>query len=250
MNDNFLKLNDSKTECILIASPHYSKKIPRPVTVTIGNHKITSSNSARNIGAIFDENMQMSSHITSLCRSCYMHIRNISKIRPFLTRKATEQLIHAFISSRLDNLNALLIGLPDHLLSRLQKIQNNAARIVTRTRKYDSITPILISLHWLPIKYRIKYKITLLTFKCLHNLAPVYLSELLVPYKPSRSLRSEGDNLLLEQSVNTVRFGERTFKYCAPKLWNSLPQYMRVCDNLESFKSNLKTILFKEAYSL
>ena len=100
------------------------------------------------------------------------------------------------------------------------------------THKYDSITPILA------------------TFKCLHKLAPIYLSELLVLYTPSCSLRCEGKNLLLEQFVNTVQFGESTLKYCAPTLWNSLPQYMRDCDSLESFKSSLKTILFKEAYSL
>jgi hypothetical protein len=250
MNDNFLKLNDSKTEFLLLSSPYQAKLIESPPTITIGNHQIDPSNTARNIGAIFDQHMHMIAHVNSICRSCYIHVRNIGKIRPYLTRDATEKLIHAFITSRLDNLNSLLIGLPDYLLSRLQKIQNNAARIVTRSRKYDSITPILLSLHWLPIKSRIKYKIALLTFKCIHHLAPIYLTELLIPYQPSRSLRSEGKNLLVEQRVNTVHFGERTFKYCAPKLWNSLPQKLRDCDNLESFKSGLKTFLFKEAYAL
>lgn len=250
MNDNFLKLNDSKTEFLFISSPHQAKKIPLPPSIKIGTHIIDTSSTARNIGAIFDENMHMTSHINSICRSCYVHVRNISSIRPYLSRDATEKLIHAFITSRLDNLNSLLLGLPDYQIKKLQKIQNIAARIVTRTVKYEHITPILIQLHWLPVKYRIKYKILLITFKCLNNLAPHYLSNLLVPYQPTRALRSAEKNLLLEQPVNSVRYGERSFKFCAPKLWNVLPNFMRVCDNLETFKCSLKTTLFKEAFSL
>jgi len=250
MNDNFLKLNDSKTELLLLSSPYQAKFMKLPPTITIGSHQIDTSKTARNIGAIFDQHMHMIAHVNSICRSCYVHVRNIGKIRPYLTRDATEKLIHAFITSRLDNLNSLLIGLPDYLLQRLQKIQNNAARIVTRSRKYDRMTPTLITLHWLPIKYRIKYKILLLTFKCLHNLAPRYLSDLLTHYHPVRTLRSGEQNLLLEQTSHTVRYGERTFKYCAPKLWNALPQHMREYIVLDHFKTNLKTFLFKEAFSL
>jgi hypothetical protein len=118
----------------------------------------------------------MVDHVNSMCRSCYVHIRNIGKIRPYLTQAATEKMVHAFISSHLDQNNALLYGLPKYLTDKLQKVQNNAARIITRTAKYDHIKPVLQSLHWLPVPARIKYKILLFTFKCIHGTAPAYPS--------------------------------------------------------------------------
>ena len=151
MHSNFLKLNNSKTEFLIIGSPHLLSKLPKDISLKIGDTAVSSTSSARNIGAIFDQHLHMTAHVNSICRSCYIHIRDIGKIRPYLTQDATEKLVHAFISSKLDYLNSLLIGLPDSLLSRLQRIQNNAARIVTRTRKHNSITPVLKSLHWLPV---------------------------------------------------------------------------------------------------
>ena len=115
------------------------------------------------------------------CRSCGLHIHNVGKIVRYLTPRATGQLVHAFIVSRLDSCNALLHGLPDDQVRGLQLIQNTAARQVTRTRKHEHITPVLRRLHWLPVRERIHFKILLLAFKCQHRLAPGYLAELLVP---------------------------------------------------------------------
>ncbi len=99
-----------------------------------------------------------------------------------------EKLIHAFMTSRLDFCNALLGGCPASSINKLQIVQN--ARVLNRSRKYDHITPILQSLHWLPIKFRISYKLLLLAFKALNGLAPAYLTNLLSRYNPTRSLSS------------------------------------------------------------
>ena len=87
----------------------------------------------------------------------YYHLRNISKIRKYLTEEATETRVHTFVSSKLDYCNPLLYGLPKHMISRLQSVQNTAARIVTLTKKFDHITPVLIHLHWLPVHFRILF---------------------------------------------------------------------------------------------
>ena len=157
-------------------------------------------------------------------------------------------IVHAFISSKLDNLNALLCGLPDNSLQRLQMIQNTAARIVCRMSKYDHISPLLYQLHWLSVKYQIQYKILLLVYKCLNNLAPGYLSSLLTRYQPERSLRSSSLNLLKQPPSRLKSYGDRAFSVCGPRLWNSLPSDVRSCTTLDHFKTSLKTYLFKQAY--
>ena len=135
-------------------------------------------------------------------------------------------------------------------IRRLQLIQNNAACIISRSKKTVSITPILHSLHWLPIESRIEYKIILLTFKSLNGLAPTYLSELLIPYNPIRTVKSSNSNLLQEHEPRTIKHGERAFVNCAPQLWNSLPNDMRLCESQDIFKKKLKTFLFKNAFEM
>ncbi len=152
------------------------------------------------------------------------------------------------MTSRLDYCNALLGGCPASSINKLQVVQNAAARVLTRSRKYDHITPILQSLHWLPIKYRISYKILLLTYKALNGLAPVYLTSLLSCYNPSRSLRSQNSGLLVVPRIEKSTKG-RAFSYLAPKLWNRLPDNVRGSDTLSLFKSRLKTHLFSQAFT-
>lgn len=153
-------------------------------------------------------------------------------------------MVHAFITSRLDSCNSILYGLPEAELSKLQRIQNTAARLVARVKKSDHISPVLHNLHWLPVRSRIVFKILLITFKALHGQAPIYITELLTKYNPTRTLRSCNRSLLLEQKSKTVTNGDRSFSVAAPKLWNSLPQEIRSIDILSRFKSALKTFLF------
>ena len=181
-------------------------------------------------------------------KSCYWQLRKIGQLRKYLTEEAAECLIHAFISSRLDNGNSLLFGLPDYQIERLQRVHNTAARILTRIQTFDHITPILAKLHWLPVKQRIVYKLMTLTFQCLHNLAPPYLSELIVPYQPSRSLRSSDSHLLTVPKTKKKSYGDRAFKNAAPKLWNTMPLDIRQCESFYSFKSKLKQYLYKESF--
>ena len=137
--------------------------------------------------------------------------------------------------------------LPDYQLKRVQRIQNTAARILTRTRKHDHITPVLEALHWLPVVKRIDFKILTLAYKCLHNLAPKYLEDLLEWYTPTRSLRSSDQHLLKVPKTRLKTFGDRSFSKAAPTLWNSLPLPIRSAESLDSFKKQLKTYLFNRS---
>ena len=162
-------------------------------------------------------------------------------------RKACETLIHAFISSKLDFCNSLLHGLSKSSVQKLQLVQNAAARVLTFSHKSEHITPILHSLHWLPIEQRIQRKILLVTFKILNNCTPSYLSDLIKPYGPSRTLRSSGLHLLSKPSYNVNSYRTRAFSFAAPELWNSLAHNIRSCSSITIFKGLLKTWLFKEA---
>ena len=137
------------------------------------------------------ETLSMDVHIKHLCRILFCQLRRLGKIRHFLSTDAANKLAISFILTRLDYCNSLLAGLPDNKLNKLQRTQNHAARIVLRKPRHVSATPLLKTLHWLPVKARIQYKIACLCFQCLcHNTMPPYLSDLLHPYQPSRTLRS------------------------------------------------------------
>ncbi len=160
-----------------------------------------------------------------------------------------EMLIHAFMTSRLDYCNALLGGCSACLINKLQMVQNAAARVLTRTKKYEHISPVMSTLHWLPIKHRIDFKILLITDKALNGLAPQYLSELLLHYRPPHLLRFQNSGDLIVPRISKSTAGGRSFFYLAPKLWNNLPNTVREADTICQFKSRLKTHLFNLAYT-
>ena len=206
-----------------------------------------SSKTVRNLGVVMDNHLLLRNQVNTLCRKASFAIRRISRVRRFLNKSSTETLVHAFISSILDNCNSLLIGIQEKDIAKLQRIQNSAARLVSHCNKYEHITPVLKSLHWLPIRYRIEYKILLLTFKCIHGQAPQYLSELIIPYVPTRPLRSASQNLLVVKKCKTKTYGNRAFSCAAPLLWNSLPYIVRSESNINTFQTKLKTYLFHKA---
>ena len=247
MAGNHLKLNDNKTEVITFRAPNVEMNMPIDV-IQIGDYRIPLVQYVRDLGVVFDHHMTMHKDITKTCASCYFHLRNISSVRDSLTDEATIQLVHAFVSSRIDYCNSLLYGIPEYAIKKLQRVQNLAARVVTRLSNYSIITPTPKKLHWLPVKYRIIFKVVLLTFKALHGLASNYLRTLLQSYIPSRSLRSETGNLLIMPKTRR-KFGCQSFAVAAPKLWNDLPVNIRTTTSIVSFRSSLKTHLFKLAYA-
>jgi hypothetical protein len=249
MAQNFLKLNDDKTEVLLIGSKHQCSKAVIPdLVIGTSNISVCETTSVRNLGAIFDKQLSMDKHVQSVCQNAHYHLRQISEIRHFLTKDATECMVHAFISSRLDYVNSLLYGLPSGLIERLQRIQNTAARIVTKTRKHEHITPVLQDLHWLPVKARISYKILLHVFKAITDHGPSYIKDLLVPHCPPRALRSGSQGLLKVPMTSMKTVGDRAFSKCGPVLWNDLPKNIRETKILDTFKQSLKTHLFRQAY--
>ncbi len=244
---NYLKLNDDKTEFLTIGSRQQLLKVPSDLCLSIGQDVVKRSLSARNLGVIFQSSMSLEEHVKSVCKSCYFHIRNISKIRYLLDIQTTKTLIQTLVISRLDYCNALFYNISGTLLTKLQRIQNSAARVISRTRRSDHISPILKDLHWLPVKFRIHYKILLLTYNCVFDHSSDYLSSLVSLHVTGRSLRS-AELYRLQQHGTRTGMGDRAFAAASPVLWNSLPVSIRTIPTQAAFKTALKTHLFLLAF--
>ncbi len=160
MSNNFLQLNKDKTELMVIGAKTHREEI----SSRLSQLALESVTQARNLGVILDSELTFQSHIDSVVKTGFYHLRNIKKVRSFLSQDNAKKLVHAFISNRLDYCNALLTGIPQKHIARLQLLQNAAARVLTRKKKYDHITPVLRSLHWLPVNFRIDFKILTLGF--------------------------------------------------------------------------------------
>ena len=247
MSQNKLKLNNDKTEIILFGSKKHLAELNIKSLSVAGTDVSVASEPVRNLGAMFDSQLIMAPHVKSVVKKSSFHLRKIGKARRVLTEDATKTVMQSLVMSRLDYCNALLIVIQQDLIAKMQRLQNSAARIVSRTRKYEHITPVLIKLHWLPIKFRIQFKVLLLVYKALNGLAPKYIKELLVPYKPRRHLRSEAKGLLDEPRTR-LKFGDRAFSISAPRLWNALPQHLKDSTSCQAFKKCLKTHLFRLAH--
>ncbi|CAH3131904.1 unnamed protein product [Porites lobata] len=173
----------------------------------------------------------MSFHINNIVKVAFYHLRNIAKIRKYINVTTAEVLVHAFINPKVDFCNSLLHGLPKYggghwgyEISKLQSVQNAAARVIACLRKFDHISDTLKELHWLPVEPGIIFKINLICFKILNNLAPDYLVDLIPVYEPARYLRSSSDKWrLVIKPYNLKTYGLRAFSVIAPILWNDLP---------------------------
>ena len=154
------------------------------------------------------------------------------------------------ITSRIDYRNSLLCGLPHNSLNKLRWVQNAAARLITGTAKFSHITPVLRTLHWLPIKQRVQFKVLILVFKAINGLAPNYVINLVNILCPGKYLLRRNNEILLEPYNGKTKKtpGDRAFAVAAPRFFNSLPRETRHETCFNTFKTKVKTFLFRAAF--
>ena len=206
---NKLKLNSEKTEFILKGSKNNRKQLLPHFPINILGNQVSPAQSVRNLGVVFDSNFSFSDHVSQVIKSTRVHVRDLYRIHPLLDLNTSVLLANALVSSRLDYCNSLFLSLTDFELRRLQLVQNSLCRVVTWSSKYCHITPQLKKLHWLPIKYRIQFKIGLITYKTLNQGEPVYLRELIHPYTSSRTTRRSTPKL---KFLHTPTFNRKVHK--------------------------------------
>lgn len=237
----FLKINPDKTEIMVFHPPSLTNQLVIGGTLVDGEC-IRFSKEVKNVGVLLDCNMKLDKHINRVVSHCYKLLKDIGRVRNVITNKHAEMLVHAVISSRLDYCNSLFFNLSKSNLKKLQKVQNSAARIVSRTSKRKSVSKVLNDLHWLRIEARIMFKIILLVYKvvtgqCSENLQITYKQHNCRPQ----------DELLLEAASAKTKYGQRTFDFVGPRLWNALPLHVRKEEEITRFKTAVKTILFQGA---
>ncbi|KAK3528352.1 hypothetical protein QTP86_034147 [Hemibagrus guttatus] len=213
MTAHQLKLNPRKTELLVIPGD------PSPaqdLAISLNNSMISPSATARNLGVTMDNQLSFSSPVTNVTRSCRFLLYNIRRIRPFLSTQATQVLVQSLVTSRLDYCNSILAGLPLNAIRLLQMIQNAAARLVFNLSKFSHTTPLLRSLHWLPVAARIRFKTLMLAYKAKNGPAPSYLKALVTPRTVPRSLRSTSTARLVPPYLREKGSGQHWTGYTDP----------------------------------
>ena len=247
MQENFLKMNENKTELLEIG-PYQSQF----KELKLGESTISLVSKAKNLGFVFDDSLSMQAHISSVAQKCNMSLRNLRRIASQLSQELKIQLVHSCIFSHLDYCNAVLGGISVSQLMTLQKLQNSAVRFIFNLKKREHIKPYLKKVHFLPVKERIDFKIALLTFKAINHCAPSYLKDLISLKDPNTSyslrINLEPNILKPTKPLHHFKLTESAFSIKAPQIWNSLPSNLRSEKCLSKFKSGLKTFMFQNAF--
>uniref|UniRef100_A0A670HZ87 Reverse transcriptase domain-containing protein n=1 Tax=Podarcis muralis TaxID=64176 RepID=A0A670HZ87_PODMU len=218
-----LKLNSLKTEVLWLGRDGMGMRDQLPSLV---GAQLVPLPSVKSLGIILDASLFREAQITATAKVTFFHLRRIKQLVPYLSRPDLATVIHATVISRLDYCNSLYAGLPLKLSQKLQQVQNAAARLLMGSLPWEHIHPVLFKLHWLPVEYRVRFKVLLLTFKALHGLGPSYLWDRLSRYAPWRASRSINSNTLVVPGPKEVRLAStraRVFSTLAPAWWNALP---------------------------
>ena len=241
MKSNRLKLNADKTEVLWCATGRRQYQLPT-VAMSIDGVSATPVSSVRDLGVFIDADLVMRTQVQRTVSRCFAALRQLRQIRRSVSATTLQTLVVTLVLARLDYGNSVLVGLPTYLMRRLQSVQHAAARLIFNLKRSDHITDALISLHWLRIPERIRYKVAVLTYKVLHGSAPRYLGPLVrVADLPGRhALRSAGTNRLVVPYV-----GSRAFPVAGPQVWNRLyRRKLRLRSRCRFFANGLKLFCF------
>ena len=249
---NMLKLNDNKTALMFVTSKRTKHLHNIPTSITIGNAEIPFKQFVKNLGFTLDCHLTMNAHVSNIARTCYIELRHLASIRRFQTSTATATLISAFALSRNYYCYSLLFDSTHDVTSHSQRILNDEARAILRLPKSSIITTHLKSLHWLPVKVRSTYKMACSCYHSHSSAAPSYVADMLQK-KPLHTCNTRSSSytmpLLNRPAHSKVTLGDRSFSSASSSVWNVIPNDVRCAPSLSSFKSRLKTYLFRSAYN-
>jgi hypothetical protein len=245
--ENGMLLNPSKTEAVLFGTRAQRAKVDMSAGIDVAGAPVQFSRSVKLLGVTLDEDLSLDRHVTDVVRGCNFHTRALRHIRPLINLDAARMIAQGVVTARLDYCNGLLYGTSARNFQRLQIAQNSLARAVCQAPWASSATDLRRSLHWLPVRQRVDYKLAVIAYKTRQTHVPAYLASLIDDYRPVRTLRSS-DQLLLNQPSVKLALASKAFSVNVPTVWNSLSLECRSALSLASFKRFLKTKLYNTAY--
>ena len=244
---NYLKLNEDKTKFLVV-----SKKMPPILQSMIANSSFNMEKVVKNLGFIVDRSLNFSAQINQVCRKGFNLLRNLWRISAKLHDVQLKiQIVTSCLLPHIDYCNSLYACLPQKQIKKLQRLMNSSIRFIFSLRRFDqvSISSYARKCHFLPVQYRVNFKICMVTYKCLNNLAPDYLQDLISRKQSLESLRINSDKFLLyAPRLDVAEYKNRRFETYAPRVWNSLPHDIRSSNSLAIFQNKLKTFYFSQAY--
>ena len=255
MIENFMKLNESKTELLVMGKPLVLKKHNLEVKIQFGDTTITPTifkgDSWKSLGVLLDASLNMERQVNNVKQKCSWDMTNLRTIRRYLDEKVKLMLIKQLIISKLDYCNALYMNLTKTRLRKLKSALNTGVRFIYDITDMNvDLTPYYKKAHILPIEQRIFFKVCLLCFKVVNGVAPVYLQELVTMSSNDPTLRESrlrpADVVQMKlPKISKLKATNRRFSNYAPEAWNSLPSRLRKIDNISIFKGQLKFFLFE-----
>lgn len=245
--ENGMLLNPNKTEAVLFGTGVQRAKVNTSAGIVVAGAQVFFSQTVKLLGVTLDEDLSLDQHVTDIVRGCNYHIRALRHIRPLINLDAARLIAQGIVTARLDYCNGLLCATSAYNINRLQVVQNSLARAVCQASWFDSATELRRSLHWLPVRQRVDYKVAVITYKTRHTGVPAYMASLINDYIPSRTLRSSDQFLLVSPAVK-LALSHKAFSVTAPVVWNSLPYECRSAQTLATFTRLLKTKLYATAY--
>lgn len=243
---NGLALNPEKSDAVVFGTRPRLDSLPHFNNVNVAGSVVNLSDNVKILGVTLDKQLTLNDHVNMVCKSSFYHLRSFRHIRSALTQEVAKTVGCAVVGAKLDYANSLLYGTSVSNINKLQRVQNALARVVVSSPS-SSATANLKYLHWLPVEYRVRYKLCTLTYRARTSSAPFYLSNLVSPYIPSRALRSSNANMLTVPRSN-IKFADKGFYIAGPSAWNSLPSDIRSAESLSIFCTRLKTHLYRRAF--
>jgi hypothetical protein len=249
MCSNRLQLNAGKTDVMWCASARRVPDLPSSPVIIAGSD-VTPVSTVRDLGVLVDSDLGSSSHARLVVSRCFAALRQLRALRRYVSDACFRSLVVALVHSRLDYGNFIFVGAPAYRLRQLQAVLNAAARLTLRLNRYDHITGPLTSLHWLRVPERVDFRLAVSTYRVIHGMAPSYLNVLQrTADLPSRqSLRSSASDRLEVPPYRLSTVGRRSFSVASPILWNSLPADVQSSPSLATFRTSLKSFLFRKSF--
>ena len=239
-------LNPNKSDVMFVGSPILLSKSNLPTEVIFDGTTLSVTSKLKILGVTLDSRLNFTHFVSQIIQASNFHLYAIRQARKFLPFDTAAALIISLILSRIDYCNSLLCRLSNCLISKLQSLQNRAAKTVLQADYYSSSRTCLDRLHWLPVVQRAQFKLLWLTTNTLYFNQPAYLYDRLSIRQTPESLRSSNSGLWLHQPVSSNPFLYRSFSHIAPHLWNSLPRNLRLSPSLKVFRKRLKTHLYNQ----